>query len=527
MIAPTRTDTASYATTPTAPTSNGTAPAVWRPIALPLGLGLLVLAGIFNAEISAAVGTWIQSTAYNHCFLVIPIAGFLLRERRSDLAGLTVRPQPWVALLGVPLAVIWLVAERLGIMEGRQLVALSFVELLFLGLLGWRFWWAVAGPLLYLYFLVPFGEFLTPRLQDFTTAFVGLGLRVLNIPAYIDGYIIEIPQGTFLVAEACAGLRFLVASVAFGCLYALMMYRSPVRRAVFITASIIVPVVANGFRGLGIVYLGYLLNSAQAAAADHILYGWLFFSIVILMLIALGLPFRQDDPRVFPPRRRAPPTPRAGAAPLRSGFAAALVLVVVAAVSPLLSAALAMAATRPAGPAAGIDLGPGCVAVAGAPAEPDAAAQVTTQRVVCGGITLDVVRQSFSPRSTAAPVMQARRHLVRRTDTDQLTQSWFAAPGDPSGAWQIMRTSDPDYVIGVAIWIDGRPVRPGMAMRLRMARDSLFGSAHAPTVLTLTPAVSWPDLTPDARRRAMGSVAAVLQAHPDLDDRIGTTSAMR
>ena len=157
----------------------------------------------------------------------------------------------------------------------------------------------MAGPLLYLYFLVPFGEFLTPKLQDITTWFIGQGVDILGIPAYIDGYVIEIPQGTFFVAEACAGLRFLIASIAFGCLYALLMYRSPVRRGLFILASIIVPVVANGFRGLGIVVLGYMLNSAQAAAADHIIYGWVFFSFVILLLIVLGLPFRQDD-RLYP-----------------------------------------------------------------------------------------------------------------------------------------------------------------------------------------------------------------------------------
>ena len=156
-------------------------------------------------------------------------------------------------------------------------------------------WWALAGPLLYLYFLVPFGEFLTPALQDVTTFFIRHGLEALGVPAYIDGYVIEIPQGTFFVAEACAGLRFLIASIAFGCLYALMMYRSPVRRGVFILVSIIVPVIANGFRGIGIVYLGYLLGSAQAAAADHVIYGWVFFSAVILLLIALGLPFRQDE----------------------------------------------------------------------------------------------------------------------------------------------------------------------------------------------------------------------------------------
>ena len=63
---------------------------------------------------------------------------------------------------------------------------------------------------------------------------------------------------------------------------------------VFIAASIVVPIIANGLRALGIVALGHVLGSAQAAATDHVLYGWMFFSLVILLLIALGLPFRED-----------------------------------------------------------------------------------------------------------------------------------------------------------------------------------------------------------------------------------------
>jgi exosortase A len=259
-----------------------------------LAIGLVALALLFRAEIMVAVRTWIDSTAYNHCFLVIPIAAYLIWDRRPALRGMTAQPLPLAALLVLPLGLVWLASERLGIMEGRQLAALTMVEVLFLTMLGWRLWLAILGPLLYLYFLVPFGEFLTPTLQDFTTWFIRHGVDVLGIPAYIDGYVIDIPEGSFFVAEACAGLRFLIASIAFGVLYALLMYRSPIRRMLFIIVSIIVPIIANGFRALGIVGLGRLLGSAEAAAADHVLYGWIFFSIVILVLIALGLPFRED-----------------------------------------------------------------------------------------------------------------------------------------------------------------------------------------------------------------------------------------
>jgi len=414
------------------------------------------------------------------------------------------------------------VAERLGIMEGRQLLAISFVELLFLAILGKRLWWAMAGPLLYLYFLVPFGDFLTPRLQDFTTWFIQQGLNILGVPAYIDGYIIEIPQGTFFVAEACAGLRFLIASIAFGCLYALMMYRSPVRRGVFILVSIIVPVIANGFRGLGIVYLGYLLNSAQAAAADHIIYGWLFFSFVILVLIALGLPFRQDHIST----RSAAPFSEPARVPFstRGLLAIALGTVVMAAISPGVAAGLTMAtANRPAGPVS-IAMGRGCT-VSRVGSTMTGSSRVRTQHVACGDVAMDMSWDVFSPHTTAGPVMAGRRRLVLRAETEDLQEKWLRWPDGTPSAWRIMSSDDPAFIIAVAIWADGKPVRPGLAMRARMAMHSLFGSAFTPIVVTVTPSVDWATLKPIDRKNVDASLPAFLLRHHDLDQTIGALSA--
>ena len=496
----------------------------WRRIALPIGTGLLLLGLLFHREVVAAVMTWDASTAYNHCILIIPITLYLLWDRRLDLAGIPPRPMPVAVLAGLPLALVWLLAERLGIMEGRQLVAISFVELLFLAVLGKRLWWAVAGPLLYLYFLVPFGAFLTPRLQDFTTWFIRHGLDVLGIPAFIDGYIIEIPQGTFFVAEACAGLRFLIASIAFGCLYALVMYRSPMRRGVFIIVSMIVPIIANGFRGLGIVYLGYLLGSAQAAAADHIIYGWIFFSAVILLLIALGLPFRQDHIST----RSVTPSGSATGRPFstRGAFAIALGIVVVAAISPAVAAGLTMATVASVVQPTTIDMGPHCAVRVVAPVEA-AMSRIRTQLVTCDdGTAMNMSWEAFSRHITAAPLMAARRRLVMRAEkTEGLREAWLSSADGVPSAWRILISSDPAFVIAASMWIDGKPARPGLAMRLRMARDSLFGSAFAPMVVTVTPVLNWDALKGHERKDVVDSVSAFLLRHRELDLTVGAVSA--
>jgi exosortase A len=488
--------------------------------ALPLLIGGVVLALLFQREVVAALQTWNDSTAYNHCFLIIPIALYLLWDRREVLAGVPRQLMPAAMLLGVPLAAVWLVSERLGIMEGRQLAAVSYFEVLLLAMLGKRLWWAMAGPLLYLYFLVPFGEFVTPGLQDITTFFIRHGLEILGVPAYIDGYVIEIPQGTFFVAEACAGLRFLIASTAFGCLYALLIYRSPLRRGVYILVSILVPIVANGFRAIGIVYLGHLLGSAQAAAADHIIYGWIFFSLVLLLLIALGLPFREDEVSTRSGSRFAEAPPIS----VRGVFAVAAGIVIVAAIGPLVGAGLLVAAATSVVTPSRIDVGRDCEVQPVASTEGVA---VRSQRVLCGAVRLDMSWEAFSPRSTAAILMSARRRMVAAGRTEGMQENWLDESDGTFNAWRIMKSDDPAYVVATSVWINGRPVRPGLGMRARMAMNSLIGSDFAPMVMTITPVVDWQARNGSELKAAEDALPHFLLNHPDLDETVGALSILR
>lgn len=256
-----------------------------------LALAAVALGFLFKREVTGAVGVWLSSTAYNHCFLIIPIAAYMVWDRRAKLVGFVPRPEPRILLAVVVLSLLWLVAAGVGILEARQFVVIAIFQAVAVGALGWPLYRALLAPFLYLFMLVPSGEFLVPWLQDFTARFVVIGLHLTGVPVYADGTIIEIPAGTFVVAEACAGLRFLVASLAFGIFYGVMVYRSPVRRIIFVALSLIVPIIANGFRAFGIVYLANLAGSAEAVMADHIIYGWGFFTAVTILLVLLGNTF--------------------------------------------------------------------------------------------------------------------------------------------------------------------------------------------------------------------------------------------
>lgn len=424
-------------------------------------LGLVALGLAFAEEVTSAVRIWDRSTAYNHCWLVLPIAIWLGWSRRHLLDGLVPRPTPAFALLALGGAATWLVAERLGIMEGRQFVFIGLVWVLALTVFGWRICWEMAGPLLYLIFLVPFGEFLTPWLQEATLWVIELGLRAFGITHYIDGLVIEIPSGTFLVAEACAGLRFIIAAVAFGALYSLVMFRSPGRRLIVMLLSVVVPIIANGIRALGIVLLGHHLGSAEAGAADHLVYGWLFFSVVILLLVVLGLPFREDGAMVAP--ARTSPGQRASLG--RMALAAGLVLVLGAS-GRAVAARLEAGQLPPETEVARLAPIPGCEQ------GEDGAS------LICAGAHVSARLIAFASGVNWSAVSGERRRAVGAEDDEALI---FDVSG-PGMRWQARQGRGARAVVAVAAWLEGEPAGDGIRSRSRQALNAVRATAGRPVM---------------------------------------------
>ncbi len=492
------------ATTTIAPSRSSLMPTV-----LTLGIGIAALVGLFWPECEAAVKVWMESTAYGHCFLVVPIVLYLLWDRRDNLRGLVPKPTLGFALLALPLPVLWLAAERLSVMEGRQLIAITMLQVLFLTVFGWRMFRALSGPLLYLYFLVPFGMYLTPFLQSFTAGFIDVGLGLLGIPHFITDMTIEISAGTFFVAEACAGLRFLIASIAFGVFFSLLNYHSPGRRVGFIVASTIVPIIANGFRALGIVVLGDILGSAQAAAADHIIYGWFFFSFVTMMLVLAGLPFRQPP---LPPRLPDNSTPRPSVTRVAR---VALPLVALAAIGPAAAMALDRGATN-----ARLSSGLALTAPEGCHIDPLArlAPDHLATTMTCDERVWRINLQAVPGRSTGAALAETRRALVGPIEGEEVV----TGPLHDAAGWQRTVSHDPGVVVATVSWIDGELAPGGLRQRLMQARDSVLGTNFDAVAMSVSWRPGHPIFDTEA---ALAELVRFIKAQPGLTAMIAKASA--
>jgi exosortase A len=265
----------------------------WPLVAGVVGAVFIALLLLYFSTLTSITAIWWRSETFAHGMLIFPISAYMIWTRRQKLQQLQPRPRPIAVLLILLLAVGWLLARVADVLFAEQLLLIAMFSVMVWGLLGDRVVCTLAFPLAYLFFAVPFGEALIPPLQDFTAAFTVKGLQLSGIPVYWEGRYLSIPSGTFLVAEACSGLRYLIASVALGTLYAYLNYYSYRRRAVFIIASVIVPIIANGIRAYAIVTLAYLSNMKLATGIDHIIYGWIFFGIVMFLLFWVGSFWRE------------------------------------------------------------------------------------------------------------------------------------------------------------------------------------------------------------------------------------------
>ena len=305
---------------------------LWRQSAIFCVAGLLALPVVLSTTTSALVATWSGSATYSHCFFIPLISAYLVWERRQSLVR--IRPTPSFVGFGLLAAsgAVW----SLGALSGTPVVAefalAGMAQSIVVALLGSAVGGALLFPLLYLFFAVPVGDVLIPHLQT-VTAFLAVALLKLSgVPVRADGLFIYSPTGEWLVAEACSGVRFLIASIAIGALLSNLFLRTWKRRAAFMTLSVVVPILANGIRAFGIVLIGYLTSNEFAAGADHILYGWLFFALVMLLMLAIVVAMRETvaDGRQQPrPVRRAVHSDMAAARFGAAAAALAAVLIVI------------------------------------------------------------------------------------------------------------------------------------------------------------------------------------------------------
>ena len=271
----------------------------WRPdrgwrSGLPiLGAAMVAVLAIHWDTAKSIEAIWRSSETYAHGYLIVPIALILAWTKRREVAAFAPRPDVLGFLLLGPAGLAWLAAQSAQVQVVMQYALVAMLAAAMVALAGRRVAWALAFPLAFLFLAVPFGEAFLPGLMEWTADFTVAALRVTGIPVYREGTFFAIPSGQWSVAEACSGLRYLIASITVGAVYACLIYRTWWKRALFLALSIAIPIGANFVRAYMIVMIGHLSSMKLAVGIDHLIYGWLFFGLVIGLLFWLGSFWRE------------------------------------------------------------------------------------------------------------------------------------------------------------------------------------------------------------------------------------------
>jgi exosortase A len=260
----------------------------WRNAIILTIAAVTALLSIYYQTVLSMVEIWSRSDTFAHGFLILPITAWLIWRRRMSVTRFMPEPDYRALPLLILLGSGWLISHAADVLVVQQTAVVGMVPVLIWLVLGWRVVWEVAFPLGFLLFAVPVGESLIPSMMSFTADFTVTMLKLTGMPVYREGTFFSIPSSDWSVVEGCSGLRYLIASITLGFLYAYLSYRSLSKRLIFILLAVIFPVIANGLRAYMIVMIAHMSDMKLAMGVDHFIYGWVFFGIVMLFLFWIG-----------------------------------------------------------------------------------------------------------------------------------------------------------------------------------------------------------------------------------------------
>lgn len=232
---------------------------------------------------------WRAVDDYSHGFIIGPLALYFAWERRGRLRRAAVEPS-WWGVLPLALGLLSLTVGRMGVelmtMRAAFVLTLNGLVLLLLGRAIYRI---LAFPLLFLFLMVPLPQSLV-NVVSFPLQLVAADLAVstlqlFGVPVLREGNIIHLPMGRLFVADACSGLRSLMALGTLGVVFAYFFRKHPVERIVIVASTLPIAVLVNAFRVGLTAGLSYKWGPQMAAGVIHQTEGFFTFALAFVVLL--------------------------------------------------------------------------------------------------------------------------------------------------------------------------------------------------------------------------------------------------
>ncbi len=234
---------------------------------------------------------------WSHALLVPFFSLYFIHHHREKIFATQARTCWW----GLLLFLFGLTAHLLAIFPVRSIMSQGYTTIieifgLILLLLGPRMLRILWFPAIYLVFAVKFSNriwnLIAWKLQFLAAQSAAVLLNILGVEAEVKGSTIELWRGVdylgaLNVAEACSGLRMLVAFVALGVALVYLVERPLWTRLVLIALTVPIAVAVNVIR-VTITGLLHLVNPELSAGDFHLFIGMIMVIPAVMLFLLVG-----------------------------------------------------------------------------------------------------------------------------------------------------------------------------------------------------------------------------------------------
>lgn len=250
---------------------------------------------LFRSELSSIVGRWVTDSSWSHGFLIPLFSLYFIDRHKKEILNLEIKPN-YLGLLFLIWAILFyplnVVHFQYGYLRPVGMIASLGAIVLFLG--GWRLVRHTWLPIAFLMFAVPlpqryYNSLTIPMRRWAATVASGLLNLVPDLEARASGVVIDVfYKGQTLepaldVAEACSGMRLLLAFMALGVAMAYLHERPVWQRLVLVASTAPIAVLCNIIRVTTTGFIYILIHPRYAQGIYHDMLG------MAMLPLAFGL----------------------------------------------------------------------------------------------------------------------------------------------------------------------------------------------------------------------------------------------
>ncbi|MHC5163532.1 MAG: exosortase/archaeosortase family protein [Planctomycetota bacterium] len=252
---------------------------------------------IFREEINGIVRQWLTNPSWSHGFLIPLFSLYFLNQSKDEILEIQ-QPRPsW--LVGLPLLLFFLALYPVNVvmlkfMYGKPLIVIAVIGSVVLFLGGWKILKYAWLPVAYLFFAVPLpGRLyfqLTNPMRQLAAQVATVVLNLVpQLEATVQGSTIDViyqnvrMEPGLDVADACSGMRLVMAFVALGVAMAYLHWRPIWQRLVLLGSTLPIAILCNIVRVTITGFIYILGNPKYAQGIYHDMLGMLMLPLAFVL----------------------------------------------------------------------------------------------------------------------------------------------------------------------------------------------------------------------------------------------------